>query len=157
MFNVRRKEQIVQSLRHLTEIYRSNLREYDQTIVSLAALLDLEAPAAIGLSSQPESLRPSLLADTSTFCAIYQDRHCYLGNTLVFELFRLLISRLNRYVSYSELLAEVWKQEERSPEAVRTVVQLLRKKLRAAKMSDLAEAIDGSNHGHYGLILIRNK
>lgn len=157
MVSLQRKEQIARSLRQLTEIYRSNLTEYEQTIVTLSALLDLEAPPIFSRIVSMEQVPSNLLADATTFCAIYRTRRCYLGNTLVFGLFRLLVSRLNRYVPYSELLAEVWKQEEKSPEAIRTVVQILRKKLRAASMVDLAEAIDGSNHGHYGLILVSNK
>ena len=156
MVSLQRKEQITRSLRQLTEIYRSNLTEYEQTIATLSALLDLEAPPIFSRIVSFEQAGSNLLADPTTFCAIYRTRRCYLGNTLVFGLFRLLVSRLNRYVSYSELLTEVWKQEEKSPEAIRTVVQLLRKKLRAAEMSEVANAIDGRNHGHYGLMLARN-
>ena len=157
MVSLQRKEQIARSLRHLTEIYRSNLTEYEHTLATLSALLELDAPSTVSRLVPPESPPVRLLADPTTFCAIYREYRCYLGNTLVFSLFRLLVARLNRYVPYSELLAEVWKQEEKSPEAIRTVVQLLRKKLRAASMADIAEAIDGSNHGHYGLMLARNK
>lgn len=157
MVSLQRKEQIAQSLRQLTEIYRSNLTEYEQTLATLSALLDLEAPSIFSRTVSLEQTPSNLLADPTTFCAVYRNGRCYLGNTLVFGLFRLLVSRLNRYVPYSELLAEVWKQDEKSPEAIRTVVQILRKKLRAASMIDIAEAIDGSNHGHYGLILARNK
>lgn len=156
MVNLQRKEQIARSLRQLTEIYRSNLTEYEHTLATLSALLDLEAPPIFGRVGLPEQPASNLFADAGTCCAIHRNRRCYLGNTLVFGLFRLLVSRLNRYIPYSELLTEVWNQEEKSPEAIRTVVQILRKKLRAAAMADIAEAIDGRNHGHYGLILARN-
>jgi len=157
MVSLPRKAEIARSLRQLTEIYRSNLTEYEHTLATLSALLELEPPPILSRISLLEQPPSNLFADSTTFCAIYRNHRCYLGNTLVFKLFKLLVSRLNRYVPYSELLAEVWKQEEKSPEAIRTIVQLLRKKLRAAEMSNVADAIDGSNPGHYGLILARNK
>lgn len=157
MVSLQRKELIAQSLRQLTEIYRSNLTKYEDTLATLSALLDLEAPPLFHRVAPSEAPLASLLADATTFCAYYRGRYCYLGNTLTFGLFHLLAERVNRYVPYSDLLSEVWKREERSAEAIRNVVQQLRKKLAASGMSELARAIDGSNRGHYGLILTSRK
>jgi len=62
--------------------------------------------------------------------------------------------RPNRYITREQLLDEVWGGC-RSDAAVRSVVRDLRKRLKEAGMGDLAEAIDGSNRGRYGLMLNR--
>lgn len=83
---------------------------------------------------------------------IWIGRRCFLGRTLTFKLFERLARRPNQYVTYDRLLQDVWNGL-RSNEAIRSVVKELRRKLIDAGMSDLAEAIDGSNRECYGLIL----
>lgn len=65
-----------------------------------------------------------------------------------------LLGRPNRYFSYEELCAEVWKGI-RSETAVRSVVKVLRSKLRSSRLHDLAAAIDGSVARYYGLFVNR--
>ena len=96
------------------------------------------------------------VADHATFSVIWIGRRCFLGRTLAFKLFERLARRPNQYVTYDRLLQDVWNGL-RSNEAIRSVVKELRRKLIDAGMSDLADAIDGSNRECYGLILDRGR
>jgi DNA-binding response OmpR family regulator len=95
------------------------------------------------------------IADPATFCAQWDGKTCYLGDTLPFWLLERLARRPNQFFRYDTLLQDVWDCK-RSREAVRSVVKVLRQKLRAAGMDDLAEAIDGSTAHHYGLTIDRH-
>jgi DNA-binding response OmpR family regulator len=55
-------------------------------------------------------------------------------------------------VSHEQLQEEVW-DAVRSRSAVRSVVKVLRAKLRKAGMTGLADAIDGHVAGHYALFI----
>ena len=92
------------------------------------------------------------IADQSSLSVVWEGRRCYLGQTLPFRLFERLARRPNQYVTYEQLLQDVW-EGPRSNEAIRSVVRYLRRKLKDAGMGDLADAIDGSNRECYGLIL----
>jgi hypothetical protein len=94
------------------------------------------------------------ICDRSTFSVNWGGKACRLGNTLPFRLIERLARRPNQFFPYAQLLEEIW-EGPRSREAVRSVVKVLRCKLREAKMADLAAAIDGSSSHHYGLILDR--
>ena len=108
----------------------------------------------------PESFRPdaegmsaqSPIADRSTFSVHWRNKTCYLGNTLPFRLLERLAHRPNQLIHHDRLLDEVWECQ-RSKEAVRSVVKVLRQKLSHAGMEDLADAIDGTTSRHYGLML----
>ena len=91
--------------------------------------------------------------DRTAFSITWSTRTCYLGNTLPFKLFERLARRPNQFFSYSQLFQDVWDGEERSNEAVRSVVKVLKKKLADAGMDGLAAAINGTNPGYYGLTL----
>jgi len=108
-------------------------------------------PAAPASASGNGSARPPI-ADRTTFCACWRGKTCRLGNTLSFKLLERLARRPNQLVHCDALLPEVWECC-RSREAVRSVVKVLRQKLTAARMDDLAAAIDGSTAHHYGLML----
>lgn len=92
------------------------------------------------------------LVDPLTFTARWGKKVCFLGNTLPFRLLERLAGRPNQLFRYDILLQDVWDCM-RSKEAVRSVVKVLRQKLRSAGMADLAAAIDGSTANHYGLML----
>ena len=77
---------------------------------------------------------------------------CILGATISFRLLDRLARRPNHYVSHAQLLDDVWECV-RSRSAIRSAVCELRLRLSSAGMQDLAEMIDGSHQGHYGLIL----
>ena len=118
---------------------------------------------ANSVATPPQESNPSILfdavsgrsvADADTLSINWNGRTCYLGFTLPFQLFEALVRRPNRYITREQLLDDVWGVS-RSDAAVRSVVRDLRKRLKEADMGDLAEAIDGSNCGRYGLMLNR--
>lgn len=92
------------------------------------------------------------ITDRADFSVRWGNRTCCLGNNLAFKLLERLAHRPGLYLHYDTLLNEFWDCHT-SPEAVRSAVKVLRRKLRAAGMGDLAKAIDGSNAHHYGLRL----
>lgn len=94
----------------------------------------------------------SELIDTANFSVRWRNRTCILGCTLLFRLMDHLVFHANQYVSYEQLLEVVWGAE-RSSAAIRSAVFDLRGRLTGSGMSDLAQAIDGSNAGHYALLL----
>ena len=73
---------------------------------------------------------------------------------MAFRLLGRLASRPNQFISYEVLLdsEKLWDRHT-SYEAVRSAVKILRRKLNAAGMEDLADAIDGSTSHHYALML----
>jgi DNA-binding response OmpR family regulator len=73
---------------------------------------------------------------------------------MAFKLLERLARRPDHFVHCDVLLRELWDCHT-SREAVRSAVKVLRQKLNAAGMGDLAEAIDGSTSHHYRLMLKR--
>jgi hypothetical protein len=156
------REEIAESLRELTAGYVQHVNQCESVLAKLSRQLRLKEPVTLqeqlcGLPARrgiPSPLECPIV-DVSTFCVVHGARRCFLGNTLPFWLFALLGQRVNRYISYEDLLTHVWRKTTLSNEAVRNVVQILKKKLVRAGMGDLAGAVDGRNRGHYGLILDR--
>ena len=111
-------------------------------------------PVAPGrLGADAEGISGQLpIADRSTFSVRWQSKTCYLGNSLPFRFLERLAYRPNQLIHHDRLLDEVWECQ-RSKEAVRSVVKVLRQKLSHAGMEDLADAIDGTTSRHYGLML----
>ncbi len=68
----------------------------------------------------------------------------------MFRFVQRLARRPDTYLTYNELLRDVW-DGVRSDAAIRSVVKRLRRALREAGMDDLADAIDGSTPGRYAL------
>jgi DNA-binding response OmpR family regulator len=96
-----------------------------------------------------QNLRPMI--DHSTFCVEWEGRTCRLGHRLSLKLLDRLCRRPGQYIPHEEFLHEVW-EARRSPETIRSAIRELRRRLRAAKMGELADAIHG--HGKcYGLML----
>ena len=98
------------------------------------------------------SARLSII-DEATFSVHWANRTCRLGNTVAFRLLKRLARRPNLFIHCDVLLHDIW-DDFTSPEAVRSAVKVLRRKLIAAGMEDLAEAIDGSTSHHYALKLV---
>ena len=162
MGNADRKAEITKSLRELTASYVANLNQCERVLWKLSQQLELDEPVSLRalIHAQHASAGPSRVphhpeVDLATFCVLYRGRRCFLGNTLPFWLFGILAQEINRYVSYEQLLSDVWHTPKRSNEAIRNVAQILKRKLTRAGLHDLAAAIDGRNRGHYGLILDR--
>jgi len=130
-------------LRGLAEALSKLLRDTQLAGEVLAAIRRRAAPApALGGSVDD-------IIDDGRFVVRWNGRECPLGPTLPFRVFRHLALARNRYVPVEQLMDEVWN-EQRSEGAVRSVVCLLRKRLAAAGMPELARAVEGKP-GHYRL------
>ena len=126
--------------------------------VSLRQAADKAERAALALA------RPMPQVSTNGKHGLEIDRHaltvrwngngCFLGYTLAFRLIDRLAQRPNYYFSHAQLLDDVWGGP-RSRSAIRSVVSDLRIRLASAGMAELASMIDGSNPGHYGLLMQR--
>lgn len=141
------------SLGHLREITHhlryqltdalQRLDEVDDHIERLAGQ-DGRAPA-------PDD-QSRLLVLQATFSVQWNGRTCALGNTLGFRFLARLARRPNQYISYNQLITDVWDGQIRSPATVRALVRDLRRSLTEAAMPRLAAAIKGEGRT-YGLIL----
>jgi DNA-binding response OmpR family regulator len=128
-------------------------------VAELRAMLSKESQVVRSRSSQPwcersadgTALHPRPLIDHSTFSVEWEGRKCRFGHRLSLKLLDRLCRRPGQYISHEELLHEVW-EARRTPEAIRSAIRELRRRLRAADMSALAEAIR-SQGKCYGLIL----
>ncbi|GJQ29597.1 MAG: hypothetical protein HBSAPP03_14810 [Phycisphaerae bacterium] len=132
-----------------TKALRASLLVILQHIDELTRLA--EAEVATPVSSPPTDIEPICRLDRQTFSVYWQQRACFLGYTLPFRLLERLAQRSNQYVSVDRLVQDLWGGPK-APSTIRSAVSDLRFKLRAAGMSGLADMIDGSNPGHYGLI-----
>jgi DNA-binding response OmpR family regulator len=153
--NPEKQERIRQTLRSLAEAQSAAITLIEEALALMTEELALDpitfwktqrSPAAYSTPTK------TVLFDTEMLTITFQGKTCFLGNTMPFRLFVRLARRPNTYVAYEDLLNDVW-DGARTDEAIRSVVKTLRSKLRQAKMGKLAEAIDGSVPGHYGLRL----
>jgi len=92
------------------------------------------------------------IVDHSTLSLSWAGKRCYLGYTILFRLADRLSRRPNQFVTFDQLIRDVWEGGLRSPETIRSAVRNLRDRLSLAGMHDLAAAIRGHG-GRYGLIL----
>jgi hypothetical protein len=92
------------------------------------------------------------LLDESTLSVIWKGKTLHLGHTLAFRLLSRLARRPNQYVTHSQLLQDVWDDDDLATATIRSLVRELRRKLRGGGMTDLAAAIRGHN-GRYILNL----
>ncbi len=95
---------------------------------------------------------PSAITDGATFSVHWAGRTCRLGNTKPFKVLQRLARRPNQLIHRDSLLEEIWDQHT-SYDAVRSAVKILRRKLDAAGMEELADAISGKTTHHYSLML----
>ncbi len=150
-----RREQIRRSLTQLADSYRATMEVMEATLALLCEELSLDPLAYLrSRTPPPRGDDPAgLVIDPGLLTVHFRGRACFLGNTLPFHLLTRLARRPNTYVSYEDLLTEVWDGGLRSDTAVRSVVKTLRQKLRDAGLAELAAAIDGTSRGHYALRL----
>ncbi len=162
MFDRTRKNQIAQSLRRLVKVHVSAAHEIENTLTVLSSEIELDDAICLLRAVTPPAVatrRPRVeepYADPALLSIVSQGRQCFLGNTLPFHFFERLRERPNQYLKREQLLREVW-HGQRSAEAVRSVVSVLRQKLIAAGMRDVAAAVDGSIPGHYCLVVKNGK
>lgn len=118
-------------------------------------LSDLIERLPLDAFSAPLPLQESALhLDRATYSVRWEARSCFLGYTMAFRLLERLARQPNVYVSTDRLLGDLW-EATRTSSTVRSTVCGLKAKLRAAGMNKLADMIDGSTPGHYGLFLSR--
>lgn len=150
-----RRAQIQRSLRYLAESYLATMNVLEQALHLLGEELSLDPLTFLHKRPLPQDLQirhADFCIDRSLWSVSFRSKVCFLGNTLPFNLLFHLARRLNTYVSYEELLAEVW-QRVVSDMAIRTVAKNLRQLLRRDGLAELAESIDGSVYSHYALKL----
>lgn len=153
--NTSKHEEISQALNKLTQLHQDSLAILEQTIELLMEEFRL-SPVEFWRRHNSSGMRPAmeevdLSIDWDHLEINFRRSRCFFGNSLEFRLLAFLATSRNRYLSYSELLENVWGGEERSDSAIRSAVKRLRRKLREANMPELAESIDGSESGYYAL------
>lgn len=116
-------------------------------LIEKAAPSPQEAPPVIAGASGRQ-----LRVERGTYSATWGTGRCVLGHTMAFHIMERLARRPNEYINMDRLLDDLWTGP-RAYSTVRSTVCRLKTKLRASGMSDLASLIDGSMHGHYGLML----
>jgi hypothetical protein len=94
---------------------------------------------------------PRLELDEERFEARFGGRPCPLGNTLEFWLLVRLNRRSGVYVSVDALRTDVWQEPRTAKNTVQRTVSNLRRRLRAAGISEVQ--IDGREKDHYRLVL----
>ena len=148
-----KKRRIREALAALAATHSNAVTEIERAIEALSLVLEMhDSWDDVGSLSTNREHRPR--ADRDTLSVVWRHRRCFLGNTLVFLFFERLAQAPNRYVSHADLLEDVWGGEERMASSIRNVAQRLRDRLKAEGMTTLADAIDGSVKGHYGLKLV---
>ena len=152
--DIQRREQLRHSLRSLAEAYAANMSLMQRTFALLEEELALD-PLTY-LQTLSGRARFAFLIDRSHFSVRFHGKTCFLGNTLSFHFLERLAVRPQEYVPYEDLLTDVWRSK-RSDETVRSLVKMLRRKLRKEGMAELANAIDGSVSGHYALMIERQQ
>jgi len=152
--NAERTEQLRVTLRHLARAHSATIEFMEQALALISDDLALEPTTFLRSRTPPvpESRAGVPFVDEAMLSIAFRGRSCFLGNTLPFRFFARLAQRPNTYITYEQLFNDVW-QCDRSDAAVRSVVKRLRKAFRQNDMPELADAIDGTVAGHYGLKL----
>lgn len=154
----RRRTQIQQSLRSLADSYKVTMELMEKTFDLLCEELELDPLTYFrtrGVPAPVQTGKHVFAVDSTVLSVTYRGKVCFLGDTLCFKLITYLARRPNAYFTYATLLADVWDGAVRTDDAVRSVVKILRTKLRQAGLADLANAIDGTVRRHYALKLVR--
>ena len=150
-----RLEQLRCSLRTLVDNYKATIDLMEGTLALLSDALALDPLTYFQTRTPPQAAAPGpqpSLVDPATFAVNFRGKICFLGGGLPFKFLARLARRPNAYVSYEDLLADVWDRNV-SDAAIRGVAKILRQKLRRAGLADLADAVDGTVPGHYALKL----
>ncbi len=150
--NTDRRDSIRDSLRCLAEAHAATMEVLARTYALLCAELALDPQACRRPPATPEppADHPHPVIDRSRFTVSFPARSCRLGNTLPFRFLARLAETPERYVTHQDLIDDVW-DGVCSDDALRSVVNHLRRRLRAAGLGALADAINGLTPGHYAL------
>lgn len=85
------------------------MTQTEETIALLAEVLQLSESR----DEAKDANRP--VVDGNTFSVRWQDKTCFLGNTLLFRLCARLARSPNQYIAHLDLLEDVWEGERREP------------------------------------------
>lgn len=153
-----RQDRIRDNLRRLSAIHDAMMSVLEESSAILQAELEeLSKSSQVAPCSHKSEENPDTpVIDRNRMCVVYRGQRCFLGNTLKFKLLERLLRRRNQYVSYDDLMDEVW-DAIRARSTVRSLVRELREKLRDAGMLSLSDAIVGQVNKHYGLFLRSGK
>ena len=149
---VERLSQLLTSLHQAAQLAEEIIDDVAKNLENTAHAFHFSVAASRLPPSAWKDLDHYPIVDRTTFTVHWAGKICYLGNTLPFKFFERLARRPNQLLHCDQLLDDVW-QCCRSRDAMRSVVKVLRQKLRQAGMEDLARAIDGTTARHYGLML----
>lgn len=154
MSNYNKNQEIRKALAVLATAHAHAVAEIERAIEELSFALDVQEPVEALLNLNKQQAKQWPRADRETLSVTWKSHTCFLGNTLPFLFFERLVRTPNRYVNYEQFREEVWGGEDPKDSTIRGIAKRLRDKLRESGMKPLAEAIDGSVNGHYGLKLV---
>ncbi|MCG8449538.1 MAG: helix-turn-helix domain-containing protein, partial [Pirellulales bacterium] len=144
-----KKEKIREALATLATAHAQAVAEIQKAINGLSLVLELEEQFDNSFGRRGKrSHRPR--ADRDTLSIIWKGKSCFFGYTLLFLFFERLARSPNSYVSHIDLLEDVWGGD-RGASTIRGVAKRLRDRLHEEGMGQVADAIDGSVTGYYGL------
>lgn len=150
--NTAKKEMFRRTLQNLAESQAVTLELLEKTFVLIGDELSIDAVTFWRTRTAPATSpveNASFHVDPDRLQITFQGKACELSDT-PFRLLLRLAKRPNAYVTYEDLLADVW-DGDRSDGAVRSAIKRLRHTLRSRGLSELADAIDGSKPGRYRL------
>lgn len=139
------KRRIQQSFKALAEAHAVVAAQAEAAMADLERMLELDNVMPIVGNDRP-------IVDREMFSVLWEGKSCFLDNRLMFALFERLLRSVNRYVSYADLIDDVW-EGQRSDSTIRGMAKRLRDQLASSGMEDLARAIN-SRPRHYGLMLV---
>lgn len=149
---VDQKQALQKALAALASTHAVVVEQIELAIQLLTEAIESEEGEASIHDSRP-GYRQRPVADRKTLTIYWQGSSCFLGNTLLFWFFDRISQSPNQYVTYSDLLDDVWGGP-RENSTIRGVAKRLRDRLAADGMHQLAASIDGSVSGYYGLMLV---
>jgi DNA-binding response OmpR family regulator len=150
--NAAKRELFRRTLQNLAESHAKTLDLLERTFALIGEELGIDAVTFWRTrTAVPDSPTAERLfrVDPDRLQIVFHGKACELADT-PFRLLLRLAKRPNSYVTYEDLLADVWNGE-RSDDAVRSAIKRLRHTLRTHGLRELADAIDGSKPGRYRL------
>jgi hypothetical protein len=147
-----RRQAIREALASLALTHASAVVQLETAIRLLSEALDvLDDDFAVGLLEGPPR-RQNDFVDMANHSVRWEGKTCFLGNSLPFRFFERISRSPNQYISYRVLLNDVWGGE-REHSSIHGVAKRLRDRLNLSGMNNLSEKINGTNPGHYCLLL----
>ncbi len=158
MITTEKKQLIRETLKTLAASHAAAVIQIEEAISILSSTLELDDRLPVPAEDQAHRPTDSSgsdapAVDRAILSVTWQGRTCFLGNTLLFWFFNRLAQSQNRYVSHVDLLDDVWGGQRQSA-TIRGVAKRLRDRLVESGMDDLANSIDGTVSGYYGLMLV---